>query len=189
MRKIIVSMHVTLDGFVAGTEGEMDWINLDDELFDLVGTFTDKADTALYGRNTFQMMDGYWPTAGDEPNASKHDIQHSSWYNSVNKIVISESMKGFTPDKVEFIGDNIPDEIKKRKALPGRDILIFGSPSACHLLMKHQLIDEYWLFVNTVILGKGIPMFADIQHRTQLQLEETKTFSCGVAALHYKLKQ
>ncbi len=158
MRNIIVSMHVSLDGFVAGTEGEMDWIQLDDEMFDLVGTLTDHADTALYGRITFQMMDGYWPNAADQPNATKHDIEHSRWYNSVNKIVISQSMKGFNPDKVSFIGDNIPEEIKKQKTLPGSNILIFGSPSACHLLMEHNLIDEYWLFVNPVSLGKGIPL-------------------------------
>jgi dihydrofolate reductase len=74
MRKVILFMHTTLDGFVAGPNGEMDWINVDDEMFDFAGKQTNQADTALYGRVTFEMMNGYWPTAGEQPNASKHDI-------------------------------------------------------------------------------------------------------------------
>ena len=89
MRKIILSQHASLDGFVAGPNGEMDWILLDDEMFDLVGSFTDAADTGLYGRVTYELMDNYWPDAGNKPNASKHDIQHSTWYNNVQKIVVS----------------------------------------------------------------------------------------------------
>ncbi|HLG33619.1 MAG TPA: dihydrofolate reductase, partial [Bacteroidia bacterium] len=70
MRKIILSIHTTLDGFAAGVNGEMDWIKIDDEMFDFVKSFTDNADTALYGRVTWQMMDSYWPTAGDKPDAT-----------------------------------------------------------------------------------------------------------------------
>ena len=80
MRKLVVFMHITLDGFVAGPKGEMDWINIDDEIFEYAGKQTDSADTALYGKNTFLMMNGYWPSAASQPNASKHDVQHSNWY-------------------------------------------------------------------------------------------------------------
>ena len=69
-------MHTSLDGFVAGLNGEMDWINIDDAMFDFVATMTNKADTALYGRVTYEMMQSYWPTAGEQPNASKHDKEH-----------------------------------------------------------------------------------------------------------------
>lgn len=72
MRKIISFMHIALDGFVAGPNGEMNWIKVDDEIFDHVGERVSKSDTALYGRATFDMMEGYWPTAGDAPDASKH---------------------------------------------------------------------------------------------------------------------
>src|ERR1700751_2203962 len=92
MRKIIVAMHVTLDGFTAGINGEMNWINLDEKLFDFVGNLTDSADMALYGRITYEMMNNYWPTAGQKPNASKHDVEHSTWYNNVTKIVLSKTM-------------------------------------------------------------------------------------------------
>src|SRR5436853_7158414 len=82
MRRLVLFMHTSVDGFVAGLNGEMDWINVDDDMFEYAGKQTDLADTALYGRITYQMMESYWPTAADQPNATKHDIQHSRWYNS-----------------------------------------------------------------------------------------------------------
>ena len=89
MRNLIFFMHTSLDGFVAGVNGEMDWIKFDDDLFDFVATMTDQADTALYGRVTYEMMQSYWPKAGEQPNATKHDKEHSDWYNQVSKVVLS----------------------------------------------------------------------------------------------------
>jgi len=185
MRKIILSMHVSLDGFVAGPNGEMDWIKLDDEMFDLVGGFTGEADTALYGRVTWEMMDGYWPTAADKPNASKHDIEHSQWYNKVDKLVLSKTMRTKKVDKVKFISDNVFSEINSFKQAPGKNVMIFGSPTAAHSLMEYNLIDEYWLFVNPILLGQGIPLFANIKNMINLKPLETRVFTCGVTALHY----
>jgi dihydrofolate reductase len=187
MRKIILHLHATLDGFVAGPNGEMDWIKLDNEMFDFVGELTDAADTALYGRVTYQMMDGYWPTAGDKPNASKHDIQHSTWYNKVDKVVLSRTINDSEKNKTSFISDNIPEEIEKLKNKPGKNIIIFGSPSAAHSLMEDNLIDEYWLFINPILLGEGIPVFSKIKERTNLKFATSKIFPCGVAALNYTL--
>jgi dihydrofolate reductase len=188
MRKIVLSMHVSLDGFVAGLKGEMDWIKLDDEMFDLVGGFTNEADTALYGRVTWEMMDDYWPTAADKPNASKHDIEHSQWYNKVDKLVLTKTMRGKKADKVKFISDNIFSEINSFKQAPGKNVMIFGSPTAAHSLMEYSLIDEYWLFVNPILLGQGIPLFANIKKRIDLKPLETKVFHCGVTALHYAVE-
>src|ERR671933_369653 len=89
MRKLVLFMHTSLDNFVAGPNGEMDWITVDEEIFEYAGKRTSEADTALYGRVTYQMMESYWPTAADQPGASKHDIQHSAWYKSVEKVVVS----------------------------------------------------------------------------------------------------
>ena len=186
MRKIIVSEHVTLDGFLAGPNGEMNWIKIDNELFDFVGEFTNNADAALYGRVTYEMMNSYWPTAGDKPNASKHDIEHSKWYNSVDKIVLSTTMEN-TDDKTTVLRNDIPAEIEKLKSQAGKDILIFGSPRAVHTLMAHNLIDEYWLFVNPVILGEGIPLFANIKSKINLELISSKVFASGVNGMHYKV--
>ena len=187
MKKIVLSLHTTVDGFLAGPNGEMDWIKLDEELFDVVGSFTRKADTALYGRVTYEMMESYWPNAADKPNASKHDIEHSSWYNKVNKVVLSKTMRGATKGDTTVINDNIAAEVERLKQTAGGDILMFGSATAAHSLMEHKLIDEYWLFVNPILLGKGIPVFSDIKERVNLRLIETISFKCGVTALHYSV--
>src|SRR6478672_384823 len=113
MRKIISFMHISLDGFVAGPNGEMDWIKVDEELFDHVGKRIGEGDTALYGRVTYQMMENYWPTAADKPNASKHDIQHSAWYKKTHKLVLSKTLREETLNNTTIIRDNIPGRINE----------------------------------------------------------------------------
>ena len=163
-------MHVTLDGFVAGLKGEMDWIKFDDKMFDFVKTFTDNADTGLYGRTTWKMMDSYWPSAADKPNATRHDKDHSLWYNSIDKIVLSNTMTGQNAGKTIFIGGDIIQQVKGLKQKNGKDILIFGSPSASNSILNKGLVDEFWIFVNPILLGQGIPLFKDISERVKLSL-------------------
>jgi dihydrofolate reductase len=186
MRKLIFFMHTSLDGFVAGLNGEMNWINLDEAMFDFVATMTDQADTALYGRVTYEMMQSYWPKAGEQPNASKHDKEHSAWYNKVSKIVLSKTISEKGLDNTTVISDQLSESINKIKQQDGKNILIFGSPRASQSLLNQGLIDEFWLFVNPIILGKGMPLFKDITETTRLKLVESKTFACGVIALHYE---
>jgi dihydrofolate reductase len=192
MRKIISFMHISLDGFVAGPKGEMDWIKVDEEIFDYVGKRISKGDTALYGRVTYQMMESYWPTAAEKPTATRHDIEHSKWYSKVHKVVLSKTMKDaglpagqavLTNTKV--ISDNLPDRINEIKQQAGKDILLFGSPTATHSLIQLNLIDGYWLFVNPIILGRGIPLFVDIKEKIKLKLLTTRQFACGVTELNY----
>ena len=178
-------MHMSLDGFVAGPNGEMNWIKVDEEIFDYVGNRINESDTALYGRVTYEMMENYWPTAGDGPTASKHDIEHSKWYKKAHKIVLSKTMKneGFT--NTTIINDNLSDTINEIKQQPGSEIALFGSPTATHSLIQLNLIDGYWLFVNPIILGEGIPLFANIKDKTKLKLLTTRQFTCGVIELNY----
>ena len=198
MRKIISFMHISLDGFVAGPNGEMDWIKVDEEIFDHVGKRISEGDTALYGRVTYQMMENYWPGAGDKPAATRHDIEHSKWYSKVHKVVLSKTMKeaglpagqaGLT--NTTIISDNLSDSINEiKQSRPAsrdgsKDILLFGSPTATHSLIQLNLIDGYWLFVNPIILGQGIPLFADIKDKIKLKLLTTRQFTCGVTELNY----
>lgn len=185
MRKLILSMHVSLDGFVGGPNGEMDWIKVDDEVFEYAGQLTDEADTALYGRNTYNMMEAYWPTAGDSPKASKHSKHHSAWYNRVNKVVISTNLKAGELSNVTIIANDITKKVDEIKQQSGKNIQIFGSPSACHALMKDNLIDEYWLFVNPVVLGAGIPLFKT-ETPLKLTLLSAKPLNAGVVVMHYE---
>ena len=185
MRKIISFMHVSLDGFVAGPNGEMDWIKVDEEIFDYGAKRIGEGDTALYGRVTYQMMEGYWPTAADKPTASKHDIEHSKWYGKVHKVVLSKTMKDAGLTNTKIISDNLSDRINELKQQEGKEILLFGSPTATHSLIQLNLIDGYWLFVNPIILGRGIPLFADIKDKIKLKLLTTRPFTSGVTELNY----
>ena len=186
MRKIISFMHISLDGFVSGLNGEMGWIKVDEEIFDCVGKRISEGDTALYGRVTYQMMENYWPTAGDKPAATRHDIEHSKWYSKVHKVVLSKTLKDAGLTNTKIISDNLPDRINEIKQQSGNDILLFGSPTATHSLIQLNLIDGFWLFVNPVILGRGIPLFVDIKDKIKLKLlPTTRQFTCGVTELNY----
>lgn len=185
MGKIISFMHISLDGFVAGQNGEMDWIKVDEEIFDYVGNRISKSDTALYGRLTYQMMESYWPTAADHPTASRHDIEHSKWYGKVQKVVLSKTINNAGLINTEIISKNLTDRINEIKQQTDTEILLFGSPTATHSLIQQNLIDGYWLFVNPVILGRGIPLFVDVKEKIKLSLLDTRQFDCGVTALSY----
>lgn len=181
-------MHISLDGFVAGPNGEMNWIKVDQELFDHIGKRIGATDTALYGRVTYQLMESYWPSAGKDPGASKHDIAHSTWYSKAHKVVLSKTLKEADLSNTTVIGDSLAeriDEIKRSGKGGSADILLFGSPTATHSLIRQNLIDGYWLFVNPVILGQGIPLFVDVKEKTKLNLLDTRRFASGVTELSY----
>lgn len=185
MRKVISFMHMSLDGFVAGPKGELNWINVDEEIFDHVGKRISEGDTAMYGRVTYQLMESYWPTAGDKPTATKHDIEHSKWYKNAQKVVLSNTMKEADLTNTRIINDNLSDSINEIKQQAGNDILLFGSPTATHSLIQLNLIDGFWLFVNPIILGQGIPLFTGIRDGIKLKLLTTRQFTCGVTELNY----
>jgi dihydrofolate reductase len=178
-------MHISLDGFVAGPNGEMNWIKVDEEIFDHVGKRISETAAALYGRVTYQMMENYWPTAADKPKASKHDIEHSKWYSRAQKLVLSKTLNGADLKNTTIIDDNLSDSINKIKQQAGKEILLFGSPTATHSLIQQNLIDGYWLFVNPIILGRGIPLFVDIKDKIKLKLLTTRQFTSGVTELNY----
>src|SRR5208283_945574 len=111
MRKLVLFIHVSLDGYAASKDRELSWAYVDDEIFKYSMAATEKADTALYGRNTYEIMQYYWPTAGKKPGASGHDKQHSKWYNSVEKIVISNSLKDNSSAAARVIRGNVADQV------------------------------------------------------------------------------
>lgn len=186
MGKIVLFMHVSLDGFAAGTKGEMDWIHVDGEIFDFGAERITKTNTALYGRVTFELMESYWPTAADQPEASKHDREHAAWYKQVHKVVLSNTLDEATLANTTVIGKNYAAVLRKLKQETTGEILLFGSPTAAHSLLAENLIDECWLFVNPVLLGAGIPVFKDIKEKQLLKLQKTHVFSSGVVCLQHE---
>jgi dihydrofolate reductase len=185
MRKLISCMHVSLDNMIAGPNGEMNWIALDDELFDYTGHMAEAADAAIYGRGTYGIMEPYWPTAGDKPDASKHDKEHSAWYNNVHKYIISSTLEKAGTGTTTIIRHDAVGEVKKLKEQEGKNIMMFGSPGLVASFTQAEIIDEYWLFVNPVILGVGRQLFTHIDHIVKLKLTEHKLFKCGAIGLHY----
>ncbi len=188
MRKVVSFMHVSLDGFTTNSNGTLDWITVGEEFFDYAGKRAQEADTAIYGRGTYENMESYWPTAADQPNPTKHDLEHSAWYKSVQKIVVSKTLKSSDVKNAEIISENLPVEIRKLKEVDGKEIVMFGSPTLTRSLMEENLIDEYWLFVNPILLGNGIPLFKNLSREIRLKLKFSKTFASGVVCLHYELK-
>lgn len=179
-------MHMSLDGYVAGPNGEMDWIRVDADIWPYVTRLTDAADTALFGRNTYKMMEAYWPTAADQPGASQHDIDHSRWINNARKIVFSNTLKETNWDRSMIASGPIAQEVQKLRKEAGKNLLMIGSTSLSHAFTELGLIDDYYINLNPVLLGMGMPLFTRITETTNLKLVESHTFKCGVVGLHYE---
>jgi dihydrofolate reductase len=186
MRKLVLFMHVSLDGFASRPGGGIDWIIIDPEMFDYSFQQTEASDLALYGRVTYELMQAYWPTAADKPHATKHDFEHSTWYNKVDKVILSKSMRGQILPKTNIISDNALARVTELKQQEGKNIVMFGSPGTAHLFIRHDLIDDYWLFVDPIMLGKGIPLFDGTQPELKLNLVKGEIFKSGVVCLHYE---
>lgn len=186
MRKIILFMHLSLDGFTAGPKQEMDWITVDDEIFNDVLDLQRTADTALFGGVLFREMADYWPSVAVNPSSSKGELEHAHWLNHSPKIVFSKTLQKADWNNSKIVRDEIPAEIQKLKAESGRDILLFGGAEFARALMRLGLIDEYRINVNPVVLGGGKPLFKDAGEMTHLKLLEARTFSSGVVGLRYQ---
>jgi dihydrofolate reductase len=189
MRNIISLAHISLDGFMAGPDGDMDFIIFNDELADHAYPLVGTAETAVYGRVTYQLMQGYWPTAGNAPDADAHTKSHSRWYNGVKKIVASRTLPVSTDPKVRVVGDDIVGALHAEKQQAGGDIMIFGSPALTRTLAAANLVDEWRLTLQPVVLGGGLALFPQVEKRTQLELRSSKTFRTGVIAAHYVTKR
>ena len=189
MRNVVSFTHISLDGFAAGPNGELDWMSYDEELEKYAEGIVSTVGSPLYGRVTYQLMESYWPTVLKNPAATPHEIAHARWLENVEKVVFSKSLAKVEWNNTTLIKDNIVEEVSKLKQQPGKDLVIFGSPSLAHSFMELDLIDEYQLTLNPVLLGSGIPIFEKIKSKTDLKLLEAKTLSSGVLGLHYQTKR
>jgi dihydrofolate reductase len=187
MRKLILSAHISLDGFAGGPGGSLEWFDASEENLQFVCKLAEQADGALFGRVSYHLLNDYWPHAKDRSNATPGEIAFSNWYNKAQKIIVSKTMAGENLHNTIVIADNISAEISSIKEQPGKDILIFGAPSVSQLLMQFNLVDEYWIFVNPVIFGQGIPMFAALPNQIKLKVAGIKQFSNGEIGIHYIL--
>lgn len=184
MRTLTLVVHISLDGYVAGAAGELNNFPSGDENLAFVNKLTEHADAALMGRITYEMLNSYWPHAAQLKSNDVNQVAYSSWYSRAQKIVVSKTLVAAAANTF-IIKENLSQQISEIKKLPGKNILLFGSPSVAQQLLQYKLIDDYWIFVNPVLFGKGIPLFKESDHITQFKLVGSQSFLNGEMALHY----
>lgn len=186
MRNVILAMQISLDGFVGGPNGEMDWVTFSEEMDNtMLPEMMERADTCLLGRNLYQGFASYWPTAPEtNPNLSKGEIQFSQWIGQANKVVFSTTLDKAEWNNSRLVRGDIPAEVMRLKQQPGKDIVTFGGARLAQELVRLGLVDEYQLMLNPVILGQGLPLFKDVTTRQKLKLISSGSFD-GAVALRY----
>jgi dihydrofolate reductase len=177
MRKLFWQMMVTLDGLVEGPNRELDWHVVDDDFNRYVGDMLSSIDAILLGRVTYQLFADYWPSSTDA---------EAQAMNQLPKIVFSRTLKKVEWKNSRLVKGNVAEEIVRLKQQAGKDLAMFGSADLASTFMRLDLIDEYRIFVNPVVLGGGTPMFKDGKDRTVLRLLKTETLSSGVVILYYQ---
>jgi dihydrofolate reductase len=185
MRKVIYSMLVSLDGFIEGPDHNLDWHVIDEEFHQFVNDQQTEVGAWLYGRGMYEAMAAYWPTPdAADPKNPDYVLEFSRIWKAMPKIVFSKTL-----DKVEWnsrlVRDDAAREVLKLKAQPGKDLSVGGANLAASLI-RLDLIDEYQLFVQPVILGSGTPFFPPLDDKLNLQLVETRRFGSGVVFLRYQ---
>jgi dihydrofolate reductase len=177
-------MSVSLDGFIEATNGDLSWSFPDSELHQHFNDLESMIDIHLYGRRLYENMAAYWPTADENPSAPKHEIAYARIWKNMPKIVFSRTL-----DQVgwnsRLVKGNIAEEVNKLKEQPGKYMSVGGAEIAA-TFMQLGLIDEYWLYIHPVVLGRGKPMFRPLPNKINLQLVETRTFGSGVVLLKYE---
>lgn len=185
MRKVILSVMVSLDGFIEGPNKEIDWHVWDKEMDQFMGRFFDRIDTILLGRKTYELLVGYWPSASEPTD----DPVITERMNNLPKIVFSKTL-----EKVEWnarlVKENIAEEILQLKQQSGKDMVIFGGANLASTFMQHNLIDEYQIIVNPVVLGGGKPLFHPDSLREEGKCDfkflKVTAFHCGNVILSYE---
>lgn len=182
MRNVIVSNLISLDGFISGPNGEIDWFGWDKELESYGKEQLGSMGAILFGRVTYELMASYWPTA----TAATNDQMIIDAMNNLPKIVFSKTLEKVEWNNSRLVKDDIEGEVARLKREPGKDMVIYGSGSIVSALAQAGLIDEYRIFVNPVVLGSGKPLFKDIQSRLNLKHINTKTFGNGLVLICYR---
>lgn len=189
MRKLVVSMNITLDGFMAGPNCELDWHfhYWNEEMARYAGEQLSNADTILLGRVTYCAMAKYWPSKTKDLLCPREDIAFADLINNCQKIVFSKTLENVSWSNSKLAKESIKTEITKLKQQPGKDMIVYGSGSIVSALSGSGLIDEYILWLHPVVLGKGKLLFKNTNTRPKLKLLNTRTFNTGVIILYYQL--
>jgi dihydrofolate reductase len=182
MRKLFISNFVSLDGYLAGSNGELDWHKVDKEFHDYAENMLESVDIILFGRITYQMMAAYWPA----DHAVTNDPIIAGKMNSLPKIVFSKTLESADWENTTVVKEDLKEAVLKLKEQPGKDIVILGSGSIVSAFTQMGIIDEYRILINPVILGAGKLHFTGDINRKLLKLTDVRRFASGLVMLTYQ---
>ncbi len=182
MRRVLFFMLVSVDGYFEGEGQDISWHNVDEEFNEFAIAQLREADMLLFGRVTYEMMAGYWPT----PQARESDPVVAGLMNDTPKIVFSRTLSEAGWENSRLVKENLAVEVTKLKQQPGKDMLIFGSSDLAVTLLEHGLVDECRIMINPVVLGRGKSLFHGINDKLRLKLLRSRTFHSGNVLLYYQ---
>jgi len=184
MRKLKLQVQVSVDGYIAGPNGEMDWMvwNWDDELKAYVTGITEPVDCIILGRKLAQGFIDTWAALAADPITA----EDARKMNDTPKVVFSKTLDNSLWKDTTLAKGDLVEEIMKLKSREGKDIIAYGGGTFVSALIKAGLVDEFHLFVNPVILGRGMTIFKSLDHMQNLALMTSKSFACGIVVLCYK---
>jgi dihydrofolate reductase len=182
MRKLIAAMNMTLDGFCNHTA-----MIADEEIHQHYTDLLRSADTLLYGRITYQLMESYWPSVVKNPTGNKSMDEFALAIDNIQKVVYSRTLKNVVWKNTELKDEIVKEEILELKQQAGKAVLV-GRPGLIVAFAQLNLIDEYQLGIQPTVIGSGLPLFKNVRDRIDLTLLNAKTFSCGAVALYYEPK-
>jgi dihydrofolate reductase len=186
MRKLKLQVQTTVDGFMGGPNGEMDWMTLPwtDDMSAYVDALTEPVDLIVLGR---RLAEGFIPAWASRP--AGEDEASIDWMNNTPKVVISNSLSESPWDNATVAGGDLTETVTKLKSQPGGDMITYGGSTLVTDLVARGLVDDLHLLVNPTAIGAGLPIFADRGAHQQLRLVEARPFGCGITALHYQPKR
>jgi dihydrofolate reductase len=183
MRKLIYSFGVSLDGFIAAPDGDIDWSAPDEELHRFHNQQARELGAEIYGRRLYEVM-RFWETVEEDPATPEHMLEFARIWKQTPKIVFSRTLER-VEGNFRLVRDDAAEEVARLKQEPGKDLAVGGAGLASTFI-KAGLVDEYRLFVSPVILGGGTPYFPPLDERINLELLETRTFGSRVVYVRYR---
>ncbi len=185
-RRLKLQMQTTIDGFVAGQNGEMDWVSFlwTEDIKQYVTRLTESVDTIILGRKLAEGFIPHW--AGVAADSGNPEQAAGEKFSATQKVVFTKTLGKSEWENTLLAKGNMADEVIKLKNQKGKDIIAYGGVSFASALVKQGLIDEYHLFVNQAAIGKGLSIFKELTERLNLTLIKALPFDCGIVVLHYE---
>ncbi|HMS64521.1 MAG TPA: dihydrofolate reductase family protein [Ignavibacteria bacterium] len=183
MRKLKLQVQMSVDGFICGTKGEMDWMvwDWDEELKNYIRKITEPVDCIILGRKLAEGFIRYWASNPQQEGADK--------LNNTKKIVFTKTLERSEWDNTILAKGELSEEINNLKKQEGKDIIVYGGAEFVSSLIRNGLIDEYHLLINPTAAGNGLAIFNELESKQDLKLIKSASFDCGIVLLNYELKR